>query len=164
MPLKLKMLSISALLIGAQLSLAHGQSTTGSASPDVRPGHVPGVGTSYPLSPNASNITSADTSSPIAPTSPQPAVGPDASVMQLLHAASQSIASGQTGTADNALEDAETNILTRSVVQGTQSTPSSDPVVSQIEQARQALGMHDSSGAAQQINQILSSNAPELAD
>jgi hypothetical protein len=152
------------LLIGAQITFAHAQSATGSGSSDIRPGHIPGEGTSYPLSPNASNITSSDTASPIAPTAPQPAVGPDASVTQLLRAASQSIASGQTGTADNALEDAETNILTRSVVQGTQGTPSSDPVVSQIEQARQALGSNDRGGATLQINQILSSHAPELED
>jgi hypothetical protein len=40
---------------------------------------------------------------------------------------------------------------------------SNDPVVSQIEQARQALGNNDRSGATQQINQILASGAPELA-
>jgi len=156
----LKRLALPALLIGAQITFAHAQ----TSNPDIRPGHIPGVGTSYPLSPDVSNITAGDSKSTIAPTAPQPAIGPDASVTQLLHAAAQSIASGQTGTANNALEDAETQILTRSVVQGTQGMPSADPVVSQIEQARQALGAHNRGGATQQINQILSSNAPELED
>jgi hypothetical protein len=156
----IKILGLSALVLGACIGLAQAQ----TAAPDIRPGHVPGQGTSYPLSPNATNINATDTASPIAPTAPQPAVGPNASVAQLLNAASHSIAAGQTGTADNALEDAETDILTRSVPASDSETPSSDPVVGQIEQARQALGAHHRQAATQQIAQILSSNAPELEE
>jgi len=158
-----KILAMSALLLGAALSLACAQ-TTPSGDDSIRPGHVPGEGTSYPLSPKASNISSADTQSDIAPTPPAPAVGPDAGVQQYLTAANVALAAGQTGTADAALEEAETRILTRSVPQTAGDTPSNDPVVAQIEQARSDIGSNNKPGAEQTINAILASNAPELAE
>jgi hypothetical protein len=112
----------------------------------------------------ASNITPADTASTIAPTPPEPAVGPDAGVSALLAAANQSIANGQTGTGEEALEQAETQILQRSVPQIQANYTSTDPVVVQIDQARQALGNNDTAGATQIVNQILASGAPELND
>jgi len=155
-----RILALSALLIAGALGQAQAQSSDNS----IRAGHVPGEGTSYPLSPNASNITPGDTRSVIAPTPPAPDVGPDAGVQQYLTAANVALAAGQTGTADTALEDAETRILTRSVPQNAGNMPSSDPVVAQIEQARDDIGSNNKAGAAQAINQILASNAPELAE
>ena len=50
----------------------------------ARPGHVPGEGVSYPLSPNASNIGGGGPASTIAPTLPAPDVGENATPQQLL--------------------------------------------------------------------------------
>lgn len=156
-----KLLAVSALLLGAQLAQAQ---TADNGSTDIRPGHTPGVGESLPVSPSVSNIMPGDTNSTIAPTPPPPSAGPGASVQQLLTSGNQALAAGQTGTADAALENAETNILTRSVPQTQTDYSSENPVVAQIEQARTAIGHHDNAGATQIINQILASNAPELQD
>ena len=59
---------------------------------------------------------------------------------------------------------AETQILQRAVPQIPADYTSTDPVVLQIDQARQALGNNDTAGATQRINQILASGAPELND
>ncbi len=154
-----KMLSLSAIFLGAQLGAAMAQTDTG-----IRPGHAPGEGPSYPMAPQDSNVMPGDTHSVIAPTPPPSAAGPDGSVQAQLIAANQAIAAHQSGTADEALENAETQILTRAVPQTQADQTSSNPVVGQIEQARTALGKHDKAGATQIINQILASNAPELAD
>jgi hypothetical protein len=156
-------LALATMLLAAPLAMV--QTAGAQTTPDgARSGNDIGTRSSLPLSPNASNITSSDTNSTIAPTSPEPNVVPGAGVSALLTAANQSIASGQTGTADEALEQAETQILQRSVPQTQVDYSSQDPVVSQIEQARTALGNHDNAGATQAINQILASNAPELND
>lgn len=155
-----------ALLMAAPPALA--QATGGYSSASIgttdgaRPGNDIGTRESLPLSPVASNINQADTRSTIAPTPPEPSVGADAPVGALLRSASQSIAAGQTGAADEALEQAETQILQRSVPQTQVDYTSNNPVVAQIEQARQALGNRDNAGATQLINQILASGAPEL--
>jgi hypothetical protein len=154
----LKPVIFGAMLLAAPLAMAQTQTTDGA-----RPGNDIGTRSSMPLSPYASNITSADTRSTIAPTPPEPSVGPDAQVSALLTSANQAIASGQTGTADEALEQAETQILQRSVPQTQTDYASNDPVVNEIEQARQALGNNDTTGASQQISQILASSAPELS-
>jgi hypothetical protein len=158
-------LTLAAMLLAAPLAMAQTTPTTPDVAPGgARPGNEIGTRSSLPLSPNASNITPSDTTSTIAPTPPEPAVGPDAGVSALLASANQSIASGQTGTADEALEQAETQILQRSVPQIQTDYTNNDPVVVQIGQARQALGNRDNAGATQIINQILASNAPELND
>ena len=128
----------------------------------ARPGNDIGTRSSLPLSSAASNITPSDTRSTIAPTPPEPPVGADAQVSALLSSANQSIASGATGAGEEALEQAETQILQRSVPQTQTDYTSTDPVVNQIEQARQALGNNDTTGATQRISQILASGAPEL--
>ena len=164
----LKPFILSAMLLAAPAALAQtGPQTPSGPLPGQGPnGALPGndIGTrsSLPRSPNASNIGPADTASTIAPTPPEPSVGPDAMVSALLTSANQSIASGQTGAAQEALEQAETQLLQRSVPQTQTDYTSTDPVVAQISQARQALGNNDRAGATQIINQILASGAPEL--
>jgi hypothetical protein len=160
-------ISLAAMLLAAPLAFAQSapQSMAQTTTTDgARPGNDIGTRSSLPLSPYASNITSADTRSPIAPTPPEPNVGPDAGVSALLTAASQAIVNGRTGTANEALEQAQTQILQRSVPQTQVDYTSQDPVVAQIEQARQALGNGDKAGATQTISQILASGAPELND
>jgi hypothetical protein len=173
-----KTILFSAALLAAPLAAAQAQTAPPSMSPMATPptstmappptamGALPGndIGTrsSLPKSPYASNITPSDTKSTIAPTPPEPAVEPDANVQQLLMAGNQAISAGQTGTADEALEQAETQLLIRSVPQTQTNYTSGDPVVMQIDQARTALGENDNALASQVINQILASNAPEL--
>jgi hypothetical protein len=171
---RLTPLSFAALLLSAPLAMAQTAPSATAGAPSAamapqtdtgaRPGNDIGTRSSLPLSNQASNITAADTKSAIAPTPPEPNVGPDAGVSALLTAANQSIAKGQTGTADEALEQAETQILQRSVPQTQTDYTTQDPVVAQIGQARTALGNHDNAAATQTINQILASNAPELND
>lgn len=166
-----RILMLSTVLLAAPLAMAQAQTSTmgptgtmGASATGALPGNDIGTRSSLPRSPTASNILPGDTASTIAPTPPEPPVGQGASVQQLLMTANQAIASGQTGMANEALERAETNILTRSIVATQATYVSSDPVVSQIQQARFALGSHDRAGAQQVINQILTSNAPELSD
>ena len=171
---------LSAIALAVPLSFAHAQMTTTQTTTTqtttgqnpgtqmttsgARPGNDIGTRESLPLSPNASNITPNDTRSTIAPTPPEPNVPPNATVQQILQAAQQSLASGQTGTADEAMEQAETNILDRSVLQTQTNYVSTDPLTTQIEQARTALGSGDKAGAQQIINQILAGNSPELSE
>ncbi len=156
--------ALSLMAAFAQTPMARAQTTPATTSTGARPGNDIGTRNSLPLSPYASNITAGDTHSTIAPTPPEPNVGPDATVAQLLMAAKQSLAAGQTGTTDEALEQAETHLLTRSVLATEADSTSQDPVVAEITQARQALGSGNKSGTLQIINQILASNSPELAD
>ncbi len=148
------------MLLAAPLAMAQTAPQTESGA---RPGNEIGTRSSLPLSPAASNINGSDMKSTIAPTPPAPNLPDDASVGALLKSADQSLAQNQTGTADEALERAETNILQRSVIAANANNPSTNPVVAQIEQARQQIGHHDNQGASATIQQILSSNAPELS-
>lgn len=159
-----KIIIFSAALLAAPLSIAHAQMAPQTTATGALPGNDIGTRSSLPRSPYASNITASDTKSTIAPTPPEPAVSPDANVQQLLMASNQAISTGQTGTANEALEQAETQILTRSVLQSQTNYVSTDPVVAQIEQARMALGSNDNAQASQVINQVLASNAPELTE
>lgn len=174
---RLTPLTLAAVLFAAPLALAQtapntsmqtvpntSMQTAPQTADGARPGNDIGTRSSLPRSSIASNINAADTTSIIAPTPPEPAVGADAGVSALLTSASQSIASGKTGQGEDALGQAETQILQRSVPQTQTDYISHDPVVAQIEQARQALGDRDNSRSVQIINQILASNAPELRD
>jgi hypothetical protein len=152
-------LIFGAMLLAAPLAAAQ---TAPQTDDGARPGNDIGTRSSLPLSAAASNINAGDMHSTIAPTPPAPDVPPGASAATLLMNANQSLAAHQTGTADEALEQAETNILQRSVLAASAGVPSADPVVMQIEQARQQIGDHDTQGASATIQQILASNAPEL--
>jgi hypothetical protein len=156
-----KIVIVSAIALGLHVPIASAQTTSPTGA---RPGNDIGTRDSLPLSPYASNITSGDTKSTIAPTPPEPNVGPDADVQQLLVASLQSLANGQTGTADEALEQAETNILDRSVPQTQTDYTSEDPIVSRIEAARTALGSNDIATTKSIVNGILASGSPELSD
>ena len=127
------------------------------ANPETgaRPGNVIGTNNSLPTSNHAANINGADTRSLIAPRLPDPAVGANASPRQYLMAARQALASGQTGVAQQALEQAETRQLDRSVAPSRANDAISGPVVSEISQARQALGNGDQAGAIRIIDALL---------
>jgi len=123
----------------------------------ARPGHVPGIGESLPQSDRASNIVPADTRSNIAPTLPASAVGENAEPSDYLKSARASLVAGRTGQAQQSLEMAETRALDRSVEQDQAGTPNGSKLVSQISDARVALGNGDNAHAIELIDLALAS-------
>ncbi len=143
-----------ALLAASGLALAmaaHAQ----NASPDIRPGHEPGVGDSLPLSGKASNIGPGDTRSVIAPTLPRPAGGPNQSIASFLAQAQKALAARKTGLAEESLERAETAMLQRSVPQDQAAAPDQAPDVLKVQAARAALARHDMAAAKQAITEAM---------
>jgi hypothetical protein len=118
--------------------------------------HQPGTGMSGPASSKASNIGSADTRSTIAPHLPAPAAGDGAGPEVYLRDAAASLDKHQTGAAQQALEMAETRILTRSTPVSTAGQPAQDPMIQNISDARKALGTNDIAGAKAAIQAALS--------
>jgi hypothetical protein len=148
----------TAALLGMTSLVALAQAPPGvDPTTGARPGHQIGVGESLPLSNNASNMGPSDTRSSIAPTLPQSTAGNDAATRDYLRSARASLIAGQTGQAQQSLEMAETRALDRSVGQGQTETPSHSALVSQIRDARHALGDGDSKHAIQLIDLALSS-------
>jgi hypothetical protein len=109
----------------------------------ARPGNEIGTGSSLPYSNNASNITSQDTKSSIAPNLPSPDIGPNSPPRAYLVAARSALLTGHTGEAQQALEMAETRALDRSVPLFQTGVPSKSPLVAQIQQALDALAAGD---------------------
>ena len=112
-------------------------------------GFVLAAGGTYALAaePTSTQATNILPGSPlIAKQLPAPDVAGD-TVRAYLDAASSALMAGQTGKAQEALEDAETQALDRSVPYNAGGQPVTDPVVSDISQARQALGIKDIAGA-----------------
>ena len=111
-----------------------------------------GVGS--PFSDRASNINGADTKSQIAPRLPNPeATGDD--TRSLLMAADRALAHRQTGAAQEALERAETRVLTRSTDPALANRPDTQLMVRGIADARQALGQRDPARARMVIEHML---------
>ena len=111
-------------------------------------------GTGSPSSTQASNIGRQDTRSDIAPRLPDP--GAAASTPQaLLQAAQRALASNRTGAAQEALERAETRVLTRSTDPGAAGTPDQGSMVQSIGAARRALAARDVPGARAAISAAL---------
>ena len=144
----------SAMVLGLA-GIAHAQ-TTMAPNPDIRPGHEPGVGDSFPASNNASNITAGDTHSTIAPRLPAPAAGENAAAGTYLADAQRALSVGQTGRAQEALERAETAMLQRSVPATQADTPDQAPDVVQVKMARDALANRDVPGAQRAIAAAMS--------
>ncbi len=112
-------------------------------------------GAGSPLSTSASNIDRADTRSPIAPRLPDPNAGgntPEA----YLAAAQRALAANKTGAAQEALERAETRLLSRSTDPSMAASPADMPMVQQIGVARRALANRDTAGARNAISMAMS--------
>ena len=117
---------------------------------------VPGTGdyrggAGSPFSANASNITGQDTRSEMAPRLPDPAAANN-SPQAYLAAAQRALASNRTGAAQEALERAETRLLSRSTDPSMAGTPDPAPMVQQIGAARRALAARDMAGARSAIS------------
>lgn len=113
--------------------------------------HQPGTGVSGPASGQASNTDAGNTRSDIAPHFETPNVGPNAGPEGYLMAASQALRDNRTGEAQQALEMAETRMLTRSIPVSAAGQPARDPRIQAVSQALQALGRHDLAGAQNAI-------------
>ncbi len=103
-----------------------------------------GVGS--PTSTQASNTGAANTRSEIAPRLPDPNAA-SSTPEAYLAAARSALAAGKTGMAQEALERAETRILSRSTDPSMAASPADMPMVRQIGAARQALANRDTRGA-----------------
>ena len=103
-----------------------------------------------PASTRASNTGARGTRGEIAPRLPDPNVDSN-SPESFLAAAERAIRARQTGRAQEALERAETRLLTRSVEAGMADTPANSPAVQHIGEARRALGRGDRTTALQLI-------------
>ena len=147
----------AAALLALTASPLLAQPVPPGANPETgaRPGNIIGTGNSLPVSGRASNISPADTRSLIAPRLPLPPVPEGAPPRQFLLAARQALQTGQTGVAQEALERAEARVLDRSVAPSRASEPITSPVVTQISNARQALGHGDIGGAIGIIDALL---------
>lgn len=99
---------------------------------------------SEPHSIQAGNILNG--SADLANQLPAPQTGAD-TVEGLLADATGALQAGRTGEAQEALEQAESLALNRSVPQGDGNIQITDPLVTDISQAREALGMKDIAGA-----------------
>jgi hypothetical protein len=106
----------------------------------------------------ASNIDAADTHSAIAPHLPEPKVGPGASPDVLLQAAQAALAAHHTGTAQQALEMAETRLLDRSTEVGASNQPDQNPRIEAVTNARKALASGDTQGAEAAIQTAMNSS------
>lgn len=147
----LRVLSLALVaVVAVQPAMAQMDPRTGA-----RMGREPGVGQSFPLSPNASNTGAGDVRSAIAPTLPAPDVGEDATPQQLLAAARQALLAGRTGQAQEALERAQTRLLDRDTPLFQTNRPSDHPAVARISAALRAVGAGDRAGAMRAIDEAL---------
>ncbi len=130
--------------------------TGGEATVDAPPTDAYRGGAGSPRSSHASNIGPSDTRSEIAPRLPDPATASNTPEAYLT-AAQSALASGKTGAAQEALERAETRLLSRSTDPSAAASPADMPMVQRIGQARQALATRDIAGARSAIRAALGS-------
>jgi hypothetical protein len=155
----LRVLTAAAILgLAAGSALAQTDATTGA-----RPGNIPGSGQSLPLSNNASNIGPSDTRSDIAPRLPDPGVAAGGTPRDFLVAARNALGSNRTGEAQEALERAETRVLSRSVVPSTAENPSQQPLIKTIGDARRALAANDRATVVSLIDQAIANPESGMA-
>jgi hypothetical protein len=130
----------------------------------ARPGNVIGTGQSMPRSTSSSNNSSVDTSRMIAPALPSPGLAATASPSDFLRAARTALAAGRTGEAQQALEMAETRMLSRSMAPSDARTPSRSNFVGKISDARMALSQRDRNGTMLILDSLLSGTNQANAD
>jgi hypothetical protein len=88
---------------------------------------------------------------------PVPGAQEDGRPSDYLRAAQTALTAGRTGEAQSALEMAQTRILDRSVPLGQTDSPSDNPTIGQISQARQALAARDRATCLQLIQAAITS-------
>ncbi len=144
-------------LVAAPLA-AQAQALRGPAPADRYDGTPPASayqgGAGSPFSNNASNLDGATTRSEIAPRLPSPDAGGD-TARDFLAAADRALMRRQTGAAQEALERAETRILTRSTDPALAGRPDDGIMARGISDARQALARRDIARARAIIEHML---------
>ncbi|MDQ2803594.1 MAG: hypothetical protein M3Y41_13290 [Pseudomonadota bacterium] len=118
-------------------------------------GDLPAPPSHQPRSRRATNINGQNTRSKISPSLPSAAVGTNGDASEYLRAARAALSRGQTGQAQEALENAETYMLNRSVPAGAVNQPDQDPAVANINSALQALGSGDRGQAMNLIDRTI---------
>lgn len=111
-------------------------------------------GAGSPRSNAASNITGADTRSLIAPRLPDPDATGN-TPQDYLAAARRALQRNQTGAAQEALERAETRILTRSTDPSMANTPDDSRIARAVAEARRALSNRNAAAAQAAIDAVL---------
>ncbi len=130
----------------------------GSTEMDAPRGGEYRGGAGSPRSNRASNIAPLDTRSEIAPRLPDPAAASN-TPEGYLAAAQRALDAGKTGAAQEALERAETRVLSRSTDPSMAASPADMPMVQQIGQARRALAARDMVGAKSAISAAMANGS-----
>lgn len=147
---------LSAVLLGLTSLSAAAQTSPGTdPNTGARYGHTPGVGESEPHSTTAGNINARTGTNRVAPTLPGSSLGNNAAAGDYLRSARASLAAGQTGKAQEALEMAETRGLDRSVAEGETNRPSDSLFVARVRDALHALGRGEVGHTIELIDQAL---------
>ena len=137
------------------LSLPSMAQTTQNPVTGARPGNEIGTGASLPAGNTTSNVTPGDTKSVIAPNLPSPPVPAGSPPRAYLEAAQRALTLGRTGEAQQALEEAETRMLDRSVPPSRADVPDQRPGVRDVTAALQALAAGDRARTQQLITDML---------
>lgn len=111
-------------------------------------------GAGSPMSQRASHITAADTRGEIAPRLPDPGAA-ESTPEGYIAAAQRALAAGRTGAAQEALERAETRLLTRSTDPTMANQPDDGPMVRQVADARRALSTNNVAGAREALGMAM---------
>ena len=115
-----------------------------------------------PLDLRAGNIAPTDTRSAVAPALPIPAVALSVPPLSFLEAARRALEGARTGEAQEALERAETRLLD-GTTQPVSAAPSMVPALASTRAARQALVVHDRTGAAREIDAAIAALSASTA-
>ena len=136
------------------ISPALAQTPTSPVS-GARPGNDIGTGQSLPLGNAASNVGPGDTRSLIAPNLPSPAVPAGSPPRAFVEAAQRALVLGRTGEAQQALEQAETRMLDRSVAPSRADQPDQQAGIQAVTAALQSLAAGDRARTQQIIADML---------
>ncbi len=154
----MRLVSLASACLLAGSVAAYAQAPRGPAPADQYGGVPPASayrgGAGSPFSNRSSNIDPADTRSEIAPRLPEPDAGGNNARAYLL-AAQRALAQGRTGAAQEALERAQTRILTRSTDPALAAVPEDGGMTRAITEVRMALGHNDLAGARAILARVL---------
>lgn len=118
-------------------------------------------GASVPLSQRATNNSTQAGRTEIAPRLPDPQAGSN-SPEALLRAAQRSLSQNKTGAAQQALEMAETRVLSRTTEPSMAGAPDTAAMTQRIGEARRALGAGDRTAAQAAITAALAAPMPPI--
>ena len=145
------------LLVSVAAAALAGSVASAQVRTSPEPQYRGGIGS--PTSDAASNTSSSNARTEIAPRLPDPNAS-DNSPGAFLAAAQRALNQGRTGAAQEALERAETRILSRTTEPSLAAQPSRSAMAMHIAEARRALGNRDIRGAKAAVALALTSPVP----